>query len=162
VRCISGSSQTLCFWGRAKLFGLLGGVLGAARSVGIACCRKDLFAPGASGEAHRFSFWGRAKLFGLLALVFGAACSVCTQTAEKICSPLGLRGKPSDSVSGVEPNFSDCWHSCSVLHALWESHAAEKIRWPLRRCKQRPSRISFQGTCVHVVVALDYRATLFL
>jgi hypothetical protein len=37
--------------------------------------------------------WGQAKIFGLLGI--GAARSVCSRAAEKICSTLGLRGKPS-------------------------------------------------------------------
>ena len=55
-------------------------------------------------EAKTLCFWGQAKLFGLLRISFGGACSVCSQEAEKICSTLGLRGKPSASVSEGEPN----------------------------------------------------------
>jgi len=56
------------------------------------------------GSSQTLCLWGQAKLFGLLPDVFGASCSVCSQEAEKICSPLELRGKPSASVSGGEPN----------------------------------------------------------
>ena len=63
-------------------------------------------------------FWGRAKLFGLLGGVLGAARSVCSHAAEKIRSPLGLRGKPSAAVSGGKPEFLGCYETSLVLRSL--------------------------------------------
>ena len=57
----------------------------------------------------RRCFWGRAKLFGLFGGVLGAARSVCSHTTEKICSTLGLRGKPSAAALEVDTNTK-----CSV------------------------------------------------
>ena len=117
---VRGSSPlgSTSFWGRAKLFGLLGGVLGAARSVcshaaekirsplglrgkpsAAALVRRDHIDPNTTcsvgnvplchsvPRVHALSCWGQANA------VFLGSCSVCTQTAEKICSTLGLLGK---------------------------------------------------------------------
>jgi len=65
-----------------------------------------------SGRKPNAVSLGQAKLFGLLRGAFCTSGPVCTRTTEKICWPLGLRGKPGrgNAKRGVALGTLDAQH----------------------------------------------------
>ena len=62
----AGKQGGTMFLGSSQTFRVAGGRSRCCALCVLACCRKDSFAPRASGEAQRCSLWGQARIFGLL------------------------------------------------------------------------------------------------